>query len=130
MSRPFKVVCVSGYFDPLHRGHVEYIENARKLGDKLIVILNSDAQRTAVPRTALDDRRYILERLQSVDEVVVSVDVSPHVCETLKRLKPAVFAKGLIASEKELQVCCEEGIEVVTNVGQQLHFHDLMASLR
>ena len=44
--REMKVVCVSGYFDPIHCGHIEYLKNASLLGDKLIVILNNDVQNT------------------------------------------------------------------------------------
>lgn len=128
--RTFKTVCVSGYFDPLHRGHVEYIRNAKMLGDKLVVILNSDVQRSAVPRTPLEDRKFILENLRDVDEVHVSVDTNPHVGETLRRLKPTIFAKGLVPTADELQTCREESIEVVTGVGSQLHLQDLLASLR
>ena len=43
MKRSFKTVCCSGYFDPLHIGHIEYLKNAKLLGDKLVVILNNDA---------------------------------------------------------------------------------------
>ena len=73
--RNFKTVCVSGYFDPLHRGHIEYFENAKLLGDKLIVILNTDRQRSRAPRMTLDDRKKILESIRYVDSVVLSVDV-------------------------------------------------------
>lgn len=128
--RPFRTVCVSGYFDPLHVGHVSYLRNARLLGDRLVVILNHDGQRSAVPRLPLEDRRTMLEAIRYVDEVVVAVDEDAHVGETLRRLRPTIFAKGMHASAVEAAVCGAEGIQIVEGVGSELHLHDLMASLR
>ena len=130
MRRDFRIVCTSGYFDPLHVGHVEYLESARLLGDKLIVILNADRQRNAVPRVPIEERIRILKALQVVDQVVVSVDTNAHVGETLRQIHPTIFAKGLCASNVEAQVCEDLGIELVENVGKELHMHDLLASLR
>lgn len=130
-QRPFKVVCASGYFDPLHVGHVDYLQNARLLGDKLVVILNADCQRRASAKAMCEaDRKRIVESLRFVDEVVLSIDTTQHVSETLARVCPHVFAKGLSASEAEVQACREHGIEIVSNVGSQLHLQDLLASLR
>ena len=130
--RPFTTVCVSGYFDPLHVGHIDYLRNARILGDKLIVILNTDAQRVATHKNHLDEtaRKVLLESIRYVDEVHFALDTGAHVCDTLRHLRPDIFAKGLSASDEELQVCTECGIQVVTGVGSQLHLQDLLASLR
>ena len=130
MTRQFITVCVSGYFDPLHRGHVEYIKNAKLLGDKLIVILNADCQRNRIPRTPIEDRLFILENLRDVDHVFLSVDITEHVCDSLREIRPDIFAKGGVASDEEHRVCKELGIETVCGVGGQLHMHDLLASLR
>lgn len=130
VARQFKTVCVSGYFDPLHRGHVEYITNAKLLGDRLVVILNTDCQRTQPSRTPLADRKRILECLRAVDKVVVSVDNDTHVCDTLRQVHPTVFAKGHTASMEEERVCKELDIQIVNGVGVDLHMHDLLASLR
>ena len=127
--RNFKTVCVSGYFDPLHRGHIEYFENAKLLGDKLIVILNTDRQRSRAPRMTLDDRKKILESIRYVDSVVLSVDVDSNVCNTLKQLTPTVFAKGDCASDAEIETCVELSVEIVQGVGSQLHLHDLLACI-
>lgn len=91
--REFHTVAVSGYFDPLHRGHVDYLRNARALGDRLVVILNNDDQRAAPPRTPLEDRRVILESMRCVDEVIISVDRDATVCKTLERLRPKTFGQ-------------------------------------
>ena len=72
-----KVIAVSGYFDPLHVGHIEYIQLSKKLGDKLVVILNNDKQAGLKKGKAfmpLEERKKILESLRDVDEVFVSID--------------------------------------------------------
>ena len=128
MARPFKVVCVSGWFDPLHLGHIEYLKNARLLGDKLVVILNGDSQRRPALRLRYnnDQRTMLIKSIRYVDEVVLSIDRDENVCRTLRSVKPHVFAKGLTPSESETEVCRELGIEVVENVGNQVHLHDLL----
>ena len=83
-----------------------------------------------MPRVPLEDRIRILAALRAVDSVVVSVDTSAHVGETLRQVRPTVFAKGLRASEVEARVCEDLGVELVENVGKELHMHDLLASLR
>lgn len=130
MDRPFRRVVASGFFDPLHAGHVSYLRDAKRLGDSLIVILNADSQRTALSRTPIEDRKVILEELRCVDEVVMSVDHGPCVCKTLASLSPAVFAKGSAAAESEVRVCKELGIQLVQGCGVNLHMHDLLQSLR
>jgi cytidyltransferase-like protein len=128
MQRHFKTVCVSGYFDPLHSGHIDYFKNAKLLGDKLIVILNLDCQRQKQSAVPIDERKTILEALRDVDEVVFSVDTNCNVCDTLKEIKPYIFAKGENASEEEKNTCDEMCIELVTNVGVKVNLQDILSS--
>ena len=117
ITRDCATVCVSGYFDPLHRGLIDYINDASLLADKLIVILNTDAQRHTAPRMSIEDRKYILESLRAVDQVVLSIDKDASVTNTLRWLAPDVFAKGQTASPSELAMCNKLGIKVVCGVG-------------
>ena len=130
--RPFKTVCVSGYFDPLHVGHIDYLRKSKLLGDRLVVILNSDVQRSPAPRMPQEERKCILESIRWVDEVVVSLDTDRTVCKTLAALNPDVFAKGGESARiEELDVCKAMNIEVVTSVGgSQLHLQDLISQFR
>ena len=121
-----KIIAISGYFDPIHRGHIEYIQLAKKLGDKLIVILNNDHQcaikkgRAFMP---IEDKRAILEALEHVDEVFVSIDEDETVCESLKALKPHIFAQGgdrFSYEVPEVKVCEDLGISIVDNLGKKL----------
>lgn len=92
-----KVVFTNGCFDLLHAGHVAYLEEARKLGDRLIVAVNSDASVSRLkgpsrPINALDRRMRVLAGLQSVDWVVPFEEDTP--AEIIAQLMPNVLVKG------------------------------------
>src|ERR1700712_1179732 len=98
-----KVVIVSGYFNPLHGGHLDMIEAARAMGDKLIVIVNNDQQQLLKKgKIILDDknRLRVLRALRDVNEVVLSVDEDPTIIKTLEMVAKQhpgdelVFANG------------------------------------
>ena len=126
-----KVVVVSGYFDPPTPTHLVYFQAARKLGDLLVVLLNNDDQllmkRKGTKlegriRYPLMDRALILNELRTVDTVVVSIDTGRGISETLKIVKPHIFAKGgdrnlTNLPKDEIEVCKEIGCEVVCGVG-------------
>ena len=127
-----KIVAVSGGFDPLHIGHVRMFQEAKKLGDKLIVILNNDNWFKAKGKPVFmshKERKEIIEALECVDEVIISghkkntKDIS--VCRELLRIKPHIFANGgdrkpedVDIPSSEYKVCKKLGIEVVFNVGK------------
>ncbi|MBS3093930.1 adenylyltransferase/cytidyltransferase family protein [Candidatus Pacearchaeota archaeon] len=121
-----KVVAVSGFFDPLHVGHIEYFSLAKKLGDKLIVILNNDEQaviKKGKPFMAAEERKKIIEALRDVDEVFLSIDKDITVCESLRAVKPDIFAKGgdrFSYEIPEAKVCRELGIEIVDGLGAKI----------
>ena len=84
-----KVSLVSGGFDPLHVGHIELFNRARKKGESLIVILNSDSflkEKKGKVFMPFEERKIILESLRVVDLVVRSIDVDDTVCKTLEEL--------------------------------------------
>ena len=67
-----KAIIVSGYFNPIHKGHIEYFNNAKANGDKLIVIVNSDHQRSLKGSKEFqneDERVFIVSNIKSVDMV-------------------------------------------------------------
>lgn len=131
VERKFKSVCISGYFDPIHIGHIEYIKNAKLLGDKLIVILNREYQHKLKKfRHSDEERKTILESLKYVDEVFLSIDSDQSVCLSLQSLKPTIFAKGMQPSQEEQEICKQNNIEVVTDVGKQIYFQDLLYQFR
>lgn len=82
-----KIGIVSGYFNPLHAGHVEYINASKKQCDKLIVVINSDHQRKLKGSKEFMDehhRSFIVSNLKSVDETFISIDDDKAQCQTLK----------------------------------------------
>jgi len=121
-----KIVACSGYFNPLHKGHVEYLEKAKSLGDKLVVIVNSDHQRAlkgSKEFMSQEERMIIVKALRCVDEVILSVDKDGTVCESLKLVRPDIFAKGgdRFANEiPEAKVCDELKITMVDGLGNKI----------
>ena len=125
-----KVVIVSGFFNPLHGGHLDMIEAAALLGDKLIVVVNNDTQQILKKGKVIlneQNRERLIGALRVVDEVVVAVDEDLTVVRTLAMIanqnegNELVFANGGDrASVKELpetQVCRDYNIEMVFGVG-------------
>ncbi len=92
-----RIVFTNGVFDLLHRGHVEYLEDARRLGDRLVVGVNSDASVTRLkgtsrPLVAEHERAELLAALECVDLVVVFADDTPQAL--IEAVAPDVLAKG------------------------------------
>lgn len=92
-----KIVTTNGCFDLLHRGHVEYLERAKALGDVLVVGVNSDASVKKLkgagrPINRAEDRAYVLSKLKSVDEVLIFDEDLPNAF--LEKIRPDVHVKG------------------------------------
>lgn len=128
--RGARTVVVSGGFDPLHIGHVRMFGAAKKLGDRLIVIVNNDHWLKAkkgfvfMPEA---ERVEIIKAIAGVDEVVLTAykpeDADTSVCRELTRLAPAVFANGGDRKPSgdpvpEVALCKALGIRLVYNVGR------------
>ena len=119
------VVAVSGGFDPLHAGHIDYLEEAKQLGDYLVVILNSDEwvlRKRGILCSTYDHRERVLKAIKFVDEVVPAIDEGDTVAESLAFYKPDKFAKGGDRDadnmpQQELEVCANLGIEIIYDVG-------------
>ena len=115
-----KVVIVSGFFNPLHGGHLDYLEGAAKMGDRLVVIVNNDNQQ-------LLKKGKIMLALRNVDDVILAVDKEPPVIETLKLVadkykeEELIFANGGDRSSDkvvpETEICHKLGIEMKFGVG-------------
>ena len=121
-----KIVVASGYFNPIHVGHIEYLEKAKELGDTLVVIVNNDAQvkiKGAVPFQTEQDRLRIVQSLKVVDQAILSIDTDGSVCRSLVFLKPDIFAKGGDRHSGEIPekvVCDAHGIAIVDSLGAKI----------
>ena len=85
-----KTIIVSGYFDPIHVGHLEMLNLARALGDELIVIVNSDLQAKIKKGRSFmreEDRVEIVKSIKYVDSAFLSVDENATVCKSLKKVR-------------------------------------------
>jgi glycerol-3-phosphate cytidylyltransferase/D-beta-D-heptose 7-phosphate kinase/D-beta-D-heptose 1-phosphate adenosyltransferase len=128
-----KVVIVSGYFNPLHGGHLDMIEAAHAMGDKLIVIVNNDKQQVLKKgKIILDEqnRMRLIGSLRDVDEVVLSVDKDSGQALTLRKIRQMypddelIFCNGgdrdpnkHALPENETQACLDCEISTVFGVG-------------
>jgi len=124
MSKNPKRVAVSGGFDPIHIGHIRMIQEASKLGDELIVILNTDRflmDKKGFVFMPFEERKEILESIIGVTEVVECIDKDQAVSETLAMIKPDIFANGGDRKNEddipEYEVCLKHDIEMVFSVG-------------
>jgi D-beta-D-heptose 7-phosphate kinase/D-beta-D-heptose 1-phosphate adenosyltransferase len=120
-------VAVSGYFNPLHVGHLEMISKAKSLGNYLIVIVNNDKQvkiKGSYPFMNEKDRLKIIKSLKGVDEVFLSIDKDETVCESLKAIKPDIFANGgdrkNIDDVPEHKICKNLNIKMIDGLGKKI----------
>ena len=132
MSKP-KAIIVSGYFNPLHKGHLELFEKAKASGDELWVIVNSDIQRELKGSKEFmleDERLLIVSAIGIVDKVLISIDKDKTQCATLRDLVDKYsseyelyFANGGDQNNDsipELTVCKEKGIDLLEGLGDKI----------
>ena len=131
-----KKVAVSGYFDPIHVGHLEYLNLAKELGDYLIVIVNNNRQcvlKKGKPFMDEKDRVAIVEALSVVDEVFLSIDEDKSVCASLEAIKPHIFANGgdrSVGEVPETPICDKYGIKMVDQLGEKIRSSSDLTGLK
>ena len=111
-------VFTNGCFDILHRGHIELLNEAKKLGDKLIVGINSDESIRKLkgnmrPINLAENRKFLLENLRCVDEVIVFNETTPY--KLIRKLKPNILVKGGDWKKEEIV-----GADLVLNNGGEV----------
>lgn len=128
-----KGIIVSGYFNPLHIGHIEYFKESKKLGDKLFVIVNNDNQRKIKGSKEFmhqEERVAIIRELKIVDEALLSLDQDRSVSKTIEQ----IFKKNHLDFElyftnggdqkksniPEAQICKELGIKLIDGLGKKI----------
>ena len=128
-----KAIIVSGYFNPIHKGHLEYFQNAKAQGDILIVIVNSDYQRKLKGSKEFQDeseRLFIVSSLKMVDEAILSIDKDRTVIQTIQKLHASFskeyalfFANGGDQNNQsipEKEICIQLGIQLIDNLGKKI----------
>ena len=138
MSKP-KAIIVSGYFNPLHKGHLELFEKAKASGDQLWVIVNSDFQRALKGSKEFMDeieRLIIVSAIGIVDKALISIDKDKTQCSTLADLADKYsnqyelyFANGGDQNNEsipEVPVCKEKGISLLEGLGDKIQSSSLL----
>lgn len=123
-----KIVCVSGYFDPIHIGHLEYFKKSKEIGTKLMVIVNNDHQATlkkGKPFMPCKERMKIIKEFKCVDYVIESIDQDRTVCKTLSEVepKPYFFCNGGDQNNDtipEVDACISRNIELRDGFGNKI----------
>ena len=129
------IVAVSGYFDPIHIGHLEYLRMAKELGDSLVVIVNNNHQcKLKKGKHFMDenDRVEIVKALRFVDEVFLSIDNDRTVCKSLEEIKPDIFANGgdrATSEVPETPVCKKFNIKMVDGLGDKIRSSSSLTGL-
>ena len=129
-------IAVSGYFDPIHVGHLEYLKIAKSLGDILVVIVNNNHQCVLKKGKFFmdeNDRLEIVKAIKYVDEVVLSVDQDKTVCKSLELIRPNIFANGGDRSTDEVpetSVCKKYKIEMVDGLGEKIRSSSSLTGIK
>ena len=128
-----KAIIISGYFNPIHKGHLEYINNAKAIAEELIVIVNNDKQRILKNSTEFqleEERLIIVSNIRAVDKVILSVDEDRTVCQTIQKIAQEfgsvydlAFANGGDQDNTtipERKICKEMGIALLDGLGDKI----------
>tara|TARA_B100000902_G_C26435422_1_gene493493 strand:- start:44 stop:466 length:423 start_codon:yes stop_codon:yes gene_type:complete len=129
-------VAVSGYFDPIHVGHLEYLKMAKELGDFLIVIVNNNQQCILKKGKSFmdeNDRVEIVRALGIVDKVFLSIDTDRTVCKSLEEIKPDIFANGGDRSTDEVpetSICKKYNIKMIDGLGDKIRSSSSLTGIK
>ena len=128
-----KAIIVSGYFNPIHKGHLEYFNLAKSHADKLFVIVNSDQQRALKGSKAFQDekeRLIIVSNIKAVDKAILSIDKDRTVSATIEKIwneysgtYDLSFANGGDQNNDtipEREICEKLNIQLVDNLGEKI----------
>ena len=135
MERTKTLVIASGYFNPVHKGHIEYLTRSKELGDKLFVIVNNDIQREMKGSKEFmneDERKLVIETLKPVDWAVVAIDTeNRQVDKSIKLIyelykdefQNFIFSNGGDQTEQTIAedvICRKLGIKMVFGLGDKI----------
>jgi cytidyltransferase-like protein len=128
-----KAIIVSGYFNPIHKGHLEYFNTAKALTDELFVIVNNDHQRALKGSKEFqqeEERMIIVSNIKAVDLAILSVDTDRTVCKTIEKIAKEfgttydlAFANGGDQNNDtipEKSICETMGIQLLDGLGDKI----------
>ena len=135
MERSKTLVIASGYFNPVHKGHIEYLTKSKELGDKLFVIVNNDIQREMKGSKVFmneNERKLVIETLKPVDWAVVSIETENRLVDKSIKLihelykdefQNFIFSNGGDQTEHTIaegDICRQLGIKMVFGLGAKI----------
>ena len=128
-----KIIIVSGYFNPIHKGHIEYFHLAKSKGDLLFVIVNNDIQRKlkGSKKFMLEKERLIIvNELSVTDKALLSIDKDLTVCRSLEKIYKDYSSEGELFFANggdqdnnnipEFQICKKLGIGLIDGMGEKI----------
>jgi cytidyltransferase-like protein len=128
-----KAIIVSGYFNPIHKGHLEYFNTAKALTDELFVIVNNDHQRALKGSKEFqqeEERMIIVSNIKAVDLAILSLDTDRVVCKTIEKIAKEfgttydlAFANGGDQNNDtipEKNICETMGIQLLDGLGDKI----------
>jgi cytidyltransferase-like protein len=141
MAKIKTLVIASGYFNPLHKGHIEYLKRSKELGDALIVIINNDMQVGLKGSKVFQDeseRRDIIDELKCVNYSLISIDEDRSVKRSIEFIHKFIRADkylftnggdqfGNTILEKDL--CNQLGIELIDGLGEKIQSSSILKSI-
>jgi len=135
MERSKTLVIASGYFNPVHKGHIEYLTKSKELGDKLFVIVNNDIQREMKGSEVFmneNERKLVIETLKPVDWAIVSIETENRLVDKSIKLihelykdefQNFIFSNGGDQTEHTIadgDICRQLGIKMVFGLGDKM----------
>ena len=135
MVKTKTLVIASGYFNPIHKGHIEYLNRSKSIGDFLFVIVNNDYQRLMKGSKEFmneDERLLVVSNIKSVDEAMVSIDENSRLVEKSiefiynqigSKFNKIIFTNGGDQTAQtigERDICEKLGIELVFGLGDKI----------
>ena len=128
-----KAIIVSGYFNPIHKGHIEYFNKAKDLADELFVIVNNDLQRVLKGSKEFQnekERLFIVQNIKAVNKAIISIDKDRTVCESIRNIFETYgneyelgFANGGDQDNNsipEAPICKELKIKLIDGLGDKV----------
>ena len=128
-----KGIIVSGYFNPIHKGHIEYFNNSKALADEMFVIVNNDLQRALKGSKEFQqeqERVFIVSNIKSVNHCILSIDKDRTVCKTIEKIAldfgedyDLSFSNGGDQNNNtipERSICDQMGITLIDGLGDKI----------
>ena len=128
-----KGIIVSGYFNPIHKGHIEYFNNSKALADEMFVIVNNDIQSALKGSKEFQqeqERVFIVSNVKSVNHCILSIDQDRTVCKTIEKIAldfgedyDLSFSNGGDQNNNtipERSICDQMGITLIDGLGDKI----------